>query len=30
MAVGAGHLSGTTSVPELLKAYGIEAKRIAY
>lgn len=30
MAVGAGHLSGATSVPELLKAYGIEAKRIAY
>lgn len=30
MAVGAGHLSGTTSVPELLKAYGISAKRISY
>lgn len=30
MAVGAGHLSGTTSVPELLKAYGITAKRISY
>jgi len=30
MAVGAGHLSGTTSVPELLKAYGINAKRVAY
>lgn len=30
MAVGAGHLSGTTSVPHLLTAYGIEARRIAY
>lgn len=30
MAVGAGHLSGTTSVPHLLSAYGIEARRVAY
>jgi uncharacterized protein len=30
MAVGAGHLSGATSVPQLLKAYGIEAQRIEY
>lgn len=30
MAVGAGHLSGTTSVPHLLTAYGIVAKRVAY
>ena len=30
MAVGAGHLSGTTSVPKLLTAYGIDAERVAY
>lgn len=30
MAVGAGHLSGSTSVPKLLKAYGIEAERVEY
>ena len=30
MAVGAGHLSGTTSVPQLLKAYGITTERVAY
>jgi uncharacterized protein len=30
MAVGAGHLSGTTSVPKLLTAYGIETERVAY
>lgn len=30
MAVGAGHLSGTTSVPKLLMAYGIKTERVAY
>ncbi len=30
MAVGAGHLSGTTSLPNLLAAYGITAQRVAY
>jgi uncharacterized protein len=30
MAVGAGHLSGATSVPNLLTAYGIETQRVAY
>ena len=30
MAVGAGHLSGTTSVPALLPAYGLTAQRVAY
>lgn len=30
VAVGAGHLSGTTSVPYLLSAYGLEAKRVPY
>jgi uncharacterized protein YbaP (TraB family) len=30
MAVGAGHLAGTTSVQHMLTAYGIEAKRIEY
>ncbi|MGL5840063.1 MAG: TraB/GumN family protein [Sphingorhabdus sp.] len=30
MAVGAGHLSGTTSVPQLLSAYGLKAERVAY
>lgn len=30
MAVGAGHLSGTTSVQNLLSAYGIAAQRVAY
>ncbi len=30
MAVGAGHLSGATSVPALLPAYGLKAERIAY
>lgn len=30
MAVGAGHLSGSTSVPHLLSAYGITTQRIAY
>jgi uncharacterized protein len=28
VAVGAGHLSGTTSVPYLLTAYGLEATRV--
>ena len=30
MAVGAGHLSGPTSVPVLLSAYGLNAQRVAY
>lgn len=30
MAVGAGHLSGTTSVQNLLSAYGLSAQRVAY
>ena len=30
MAVGAGHLSGPTSVPVLLSSYGITAQRVAY
>lgn len=30
VAVGAGHLSGTTSVPALLSAYGIDAQRVRY
>lgn len=30
MAVGAGHLSGTTSVQNLLSAYGLTAQRVAY
>jgi uncharacterized protein len=30
MAVGAGHLSGATSVPQLLGAYGIKAERVQY
>jgi uncharacterized protein len=30
MAVGAGHLSGPTSLPNLLAAYGITAQRVAY
>lgn len=30
MAVGAGHLSGATSVPALLPAYGLTAQRVAY
>jgi uncharacterized protein len=30
MAVGAGHLSGATSVPALLPAYGLSAERVAY
>ena len=30
MAVGAGHLSGATSVPALLPAYGLTATRVAY
>ena len=30
MAVGAGHLSGATSVPALLPAYGLSAQRVAY
>ncbi len=30
MAVGAGHLSGATSVQTLLSAYGISAQRVAY
>ncbi|MEP7348806.1 MAG: TraB/GumN family protein [Sphingorhabdus sp.] len=30
MAVGAGHLSGRTSVPVLLSAYGLTAERVAY
>ena len=30
MAVGAGHLSGSTSVPVLLSSYGINAERVAY
>ena len=30
MAVGAGHLSGSTSVQNLLGAYGLSAQRVAY
>jgi uncharacterized protein len=30
MAVGAGHMSGATSVPALLPAYGLNAERVAY
>jgi uncharacterized protein YbaP (TraB family) len=30
MAVGAGHLAGTTSVQTLLPAYGLTATRVAY
>lgn len=30
MAVGAGHLAGTTSVQHLLSAYGIKAERVEY
>lgn len=30
MAVGAGHLSGSTSVQNLLSAYGVAAQRVAY
>jgi uncharacterized protein len=30
MAVGAGHLSGKTSVPALLKKYKLKAKRVKY
>lgn len=30
MAVGAGHLSGATSVQALLPAYGLNAQRVAY
>lgn len=30
MAVGAGHLSGATSVPQLLNAYGLKAERVEY
>lgn len=30
IAVGAGHLSGTTSVPYLLTAYGLTATRVAH
>ena len=30
MAVGAGHLAGSTSVQHLLSAYGIQATRISY
>ncbi|MGB5078713.1 MAG: TraB/GumN family protein [Sphingorhabdus sp.] len=30
LAVGAGHLSGPTSVPALLAAYGLTAQRVAY
>ncbi|HMT41411.1 MAG TPA: TraB/GumN family protein [Sphingorhabdus sp.] len=30
MAVGAGHLSGSTSVPHLLTAYGVQAQRVEY
>lgn len=30
MAVGAGHLSGPTSLPTLLTAYGINTQRVAY
>lgn len=30
MAVGAGHLSGSTSVQNLLSAYGLSAQRVAY
>ena len=30
MAVGAGHLAGTTSVQHLLSAYGITAERVQY
>jgi uncharacterized protein len=28
LAVGAGHLSGKTSVPEMLKSYGMKTKRV--
>ncbi|MFC4291385.1 TraB/GumN family protein [Sphingorhabdus arenilitoris] len=30
IAVGAGHLSGPTSVPHLITAYGLKAERIVY
>ena len=30
MAVGAGHLSGPTSLPVMLSAYGISTQRVAY
>lgn len=30
VAVGAGHLAGTTSVQQLLQAYGLSAERVAY
>lgn len=30
MAVGAGHLSGPTSVPTLLQSYGLTPQRVAY
>jgi hypothetical protein len=30
MAVGAGHLAGSTSVQHLLTAYGIKAQRVEY
>jgi uncharacterized protein YbaP (TraB family) len=30
MAVGAGHLAGSTSVQALLPAYGLTATRVAY
>lgn len=30
VAVGAGHLSGTTSVPTLLQAYGLTTERVNY
>jgi hypothetical protein len=30
MAVGAGHLAGSTSVQQLLSAYGLTAERVDY
>ena len=30
IAVGAGHLSGTTSVPQMITAYGLKATRVNY
>jgi uncharacterized protein len=30
MAVGAGHLTGPTSVQNLLRAYGFETSRVPY
>ena len=30
IAVGAGHLSGSTSVPQMITAYGLQAERVNY